>query len=246
MSDTMELEGLIKGNITKKPEPGAPDYRKAWIANVNKYNDKVKPHPFCHGIQMDTHHLISGKALSDIDKDMQDALIDKGYNINSLSNLVGLPSSYKGACHLGIQVHRTQHTFGSNQFSETKASNYHDEVIDYLLDIAEDIYLCNGTTEVVESKRDIHDKHMDPISEKLLKRVLNFSLPLTKISEHFNKENKPYIGCANKGKIGELSKSITPCENKKNDHSGEWDEFKSYTPEVQISFGTSWSPKREI
>ena len=240
----------IRGNLEKNPKEKIngkkiPDYREEWIKSANEYNKK-KAHPFCNGIQMDTHHIISGKALKEINMDLQEALINKGYNINSLSNLVGLPSSYKGACHLGIQVHRTGHTFKSNRFSEIKESNYHSEVIDYLNDIAEDIYLCYGTTEFVEPKREIHKKHMDPISEKLLQRILNFSLPLTKISEHFNKENNVYIGCANSGKIGELAKQIKPCEHGKNGHKGEWDEYKRYTPEVPISFGTDWVPKRTI
>ncbi|MER2497047.1 AHH domain-containing protein [Vibrio neptunius] len=244
MSDTMEREGFIKGNITKKPEPGAPDYRKAWIANVNEYNENVKPHPFCHGIQMDTHHLISGKALNDLGQDIQDALIYKGYNVNALNNLVGLPKTYKGACYLGIQLHRTQHTFKSNEFGEVQTSNYHKEVIKFIHSIESEITQCNGTTAIEESKRDIHVNHMDQLSRKLLNKILNFQLPLTKIGHHFNKKSKVYIGCANKEKIGELSGSeLQPCNQ---NHYGTLDSTKGYEPDTPIQFNDEWVPKVTI
>ncbi len=97
-------------DITDAPEPGEPDYRTAWIEKVTAYNEK-KDHPFCHGIQMDTHHLVSEKALDGCDDDLKEMLIDKGYNINYLGNLVGIPATFKGACHLGVQVHRSDHKF---------------------------------------------------------------------------------------------------------------------------------------
>ncbi len=60
---------------------------------------------------MDTHHLVSEKALDGCDDDLKEMLIDKGYNINYLGNLVGIPATFKGACHLGVQVHRSDHKF---------------------------------------------------------------------------------------------------------------------------------------
>lgn len=251
MSSIVEAEKRIIGNITKKPEPGAPDYRKAWIANVNEYNNgkdgqRGKPHPFCHGIQMDTHHLISGKALADLDESLQEALIDKGYNVNSLGNLVGLPSTFKGACHLGIQVHRTRHSFKKNDFSEVNESDYHEKVQEIIERRERAIKSCYGTTEQEESKRDIHKNHMDQISQRLLDRLLNFELLLTRVGSHFDRGNTPYIGCANKDKIGELKVNLECCVTENNDHRGEWDTFKNYTPEVEISFSQYWLPERGI
>ena len=206
----------IRGNLEKNPKEKVngkkvPDYRQEWIKSANKYNKK-KAHPFCNGIQMDTHHLISGKALADLDESLQEALIDKGYNVNSLGNLVGLPSTFKGACHLGIQVHRTRHSFKKNDFSEVNESDYHEKVQEIIERRERAIKSCYGTTEQEESKRDIHKNHMDQISQRLLDRLLNFELLLTRVGSHFDRGNTPYIGCANKDKIGELKgkRSINP------------------------------------
>ena len=238
----------IRGNLEKNPKEKVngkkvPDYREEWIKSANKYNKK-KAHPFCNGIQMDTHHLISGKALKDISEDLQEALILKGYNINALKNLVGLPKTYKGACYLGIQLHRTGHTFKNNEFGEVKSSHYHNEVMRFIQSIEGDIMQCNGTTEIEESKRDIHVNHMDDISSQLLEMILDFILPLTKISHHFDKSSEVYIGCAGKDRIGQLSKNnLTPC---KEDHYDTLDSTKRYTPDTTIKFKGDWVPEATI
>lgn len=246
MATKVGSENFVKGNITKD----APKYRDAWIANVNVYNngtDEIEgvPHPFCQGIQMDTHHLISEKALKDIGQDIQEALIYKGYNVNALNNLVGLPKTYKGACYLGIQLHRTQHTYKSNEFGEVQTSNYHKEVIKFIHSIESEITQCNGTTKIEESEREIHVNHMDEISRKLLNKILKFQLPLTKIAHHFNKKkSKVYIGCANKEKIGELSKNnLQPCGM---DHFDTFDSTKNYKPKTTIQFEGEWDSKIKV
>jgi len=40
---------------------------------------------------MDTHHLISAESVNI--SELEDLLIEKGYNINAIDNLVGLPAT---------------------------------------------------------------------------------------------------------------------------------------------------------
>lgn len=65
-------------------------------------------HPRHHGIKMQAHHVISaeGVKMSGLSKE----LVQFGYNINYLPNLAFIPSTLQGACHLGVQPHRGNHT----------------------------------------------------------------------------------------------------------------------------------------
>ncbi|MGI9950267.1 hypothetical protein [Vibrio hyugaensis] len=247
MATEVEPKKLIKGNITKKPEPGAPDYRKAWIANVNEYN-RSKPHPFCHGIQMDTHHLISEKALEKCDKTLQKNLIDKGYNVNSLSNLVGIPATYRGACHLRLQVHRSDHKFQKDQFGEIKNFSYHEHIKDLITQEREAINKCNGTTQKIEGKRDIHIEVMDPISQELLDEIVAFEISLTRIHKNFDYKNKPYVGCGQAERIGQVDAKSKYCQKPGNNHNGEIDTRPGSSHELDsvINFPNQWEPERGI
>ncbi|PQJ55978.1 hypothetical protein BTO01_22250 [Vibrio jasicida] len=246
MATKVEPEKLIKGNITKEPAPKTPHYRDAWIANVNKHNSS-KPHPFCHGIQMDTHHLISEKAIAGCESDLQEILIDKGYDINSLDNLVGIPATFRGACHLGVQVHRGDHKFSKNQFEEIKNFNYHREVKKLIVASKEEILQCNWTTEKVQGKRHIHEKIMDPISQEILDDIIDFSLPLTSIHSNFNRKNKPYVGCGQAEKVGSVNAHDKHCQSN-GKHFGEVDvrPGKSHRLDSPINFKQSWVLERKI
>ncbi|NRG06170.1 AHH domain-containing protein, partial [Vibrio coralliilyticus] len=138
---------FVDGMIEKK------GYRKRWVNNV-----KSKPdHPFNNGIHMDTHHLISAEAvkISKLGKN----LVNKGYDINLLSNLVGFPATLPGACQLHCQLHRGDHTF-----SRPGEKPYHDYVSGQLTDpeIKKSIKKCNGKTKETVNESAIH-KLLDPI-----------------------------------------------------------------------------------
>ncbi|MYM59583.1 hypothetical protein GTG28_10160 [Vibrio sp. OCN044] len=166
---------FVDGKIEKK------GYRKRWVRNVK--NDKK--HPFNNGIHMDTHHLISAEAVK-LSK-LGENLVSKGYDINQLSNLVGLPATLPAACQLHCQLHRGDHTF-----SRPLEEPYHDYVSGELKDpeIRKGIIECYGKTKKTETDADIHQL-LDPISIKILKKINRiekgqfFSLPLTKISHYF-------------------------------------------------------------
>ncbi|USD31424.1 hypothetical protein CTT30_09160 [Vibrio coralliilyticus] len=175
MSQEAAESDFVNGTIEKK------GYRKRWVTNVKK----LPSHPYNNGIHMDTHHLISAEAvkISKLGKN----LVNKGYDINQLSNLVGLPATLPGACQLHCQLHRGDHTF-----SRPREEPYHDYVSGELTDpeIRKKIKECYGKTKKTETESDIH-KLLDPISEDILDDInlvvdgKFYSLPLTKISHYF-------------------------------------------------------------
>lgn len=135
IEDTIKAE-FIQGQIEKK------NYRKDWLKNAEAQGN----HPINFGIHMDTHHLVSAEAIK-ISK-LGNSLKNKGYVIDSLSNLVGFPSTLPGACHLGIQLHRGDHII-----SRPGEEPYHKYVSSLLRAEAAEIKMCYGRTEVEEKNQ---------------------------------------------------------------------------------------------
>ena len=64
---------------------------------------------------------------------------------------------------------------------------------------------------------------------------------------------RSYLGTSNINNIAPwvhgaftLKANLECCVTENNDHRGEWDTFKNYTPEVEISFSQYWLPERGI
>jgi hypothetical protein len=157
----------VDGVIEKK------NYREKWLRNARAHDS----HPINYGIHMDTHHLISAEAVNI--SELADPLVDKGYMINDINNLVGFPATLPAACHLGLQLHR-----GDHLFSRPNEEPYHDYVSSLLNTKEQKIDSCYGRTKVREKQTDIHNL-MDPISKKILIKINAFKLPLTNIFYRF-------------------------------------------------------------
>ena len=85
-----------------------------------------KAHPRHNGVKMQAHHAISaeGMKLSGLGKKIEKF----GYDINLLSNLVFIPCTLQGACYLGVQPHRGNHTAVISQDDyddDLEPKNYH-------------------------------------------------------------------------------------------------------------------------
>lgn len=98
------------------PDNGQPLLGMGMTTKNSRYlqdiTDKVagdKKHPIHHGIKMQAHHIVSATAMAMI-PEVAEQLREYGYNINHLPNLVFLPCTLEGACHLGVQPHRGNHT----------------------------------------------------------------------------------------------------------------------------------------
>ncbi|WP_456294957.1 AHH domain-containing protein [Vibrio sp. AK197] len=231
---------FIDGTIEKK------SYRKRWVNHVSK----IPGHPFNKGIHMDTHHLISAEAVK-LSK-RGDDLVEKGYNINLLSNLVGFPATLPGACQLHCQLHRGDHTF-----SRPAEEPYHDYVASKLNDpdMRMKIKSCYGKTKKREKEIEIH-KILDPLSNKILKKINSvkkgryFSLPLTKISHYFISGGP---GCCGQHDVNNAVEHVNEtCDNdrlhfKSNERDGKDKRYVNSNvrgnSKIITYKGTTWVPK---
>jgi len=219
-------EEFIQGQIEKK------NYRKKWLANAKKDKD----HPINHGIHMDTHHLISAEAIkiSNLGK----SLVNKGYVIDSLNNLVGFPSTLPGACHLRTQLHRGDHIY-----ARPDEEAYHDYVESLLKFEKRAIKNCYGRTSVKEDSSAIHEL-LDPIGVKILNKINRFELPLTDI--YLDYENGNSLGCRNSNDVSEARETNKSCDCER-DHYSKIDlKYQGSTQswnKKTIKFVGGWTPK---
>lgn len=116
---------------------GIVDKDSVYLKNLENEIKSDNRHPKHHNIQMQAHHIISEKAVKLAGKEYIDELLLLGYNINTLQNLIFLPSTLQGACHLGVQPHIGNHTAkaplrsGDENFSyddDEHPKTYHDMV----------------------------------------------------------------------------------------------------------------------
>lgn len=132
-------------------------------------------------------------------------LKQKGYNINEIKNMAFIPSTLPGACHLGVQPHRGDHTYTDDEHPES----YHDEVKEGLSKLREKVENCDGTASSVQTQ-----KLLNSTSKALLKKIGGFRLPLTPIMKKFDSDNQ--TGCGNCVNIKEHRKDSTPCGSDRN------------------------------
>ena len=87
------------GNVSKS---------STYLAVLKTRVELDRGHPLHHGIKMQAHHIISADGVKR--SGMGTKLVKYGYDINVLKNLIFLPSTLQGACHLGVQPHRGNHS----------------------------------------------------------------------------------------------------------------------------------------
>ena len=179
-------DGYFDGNVEKT------GWRSRWLAAIKENT----AHPFNNGIHMDTHHVISAKSV-EIAK-MGPALVRKGYNINSINNLVGIPATLPAACHMKCQLHRSDHKF----VNPITKMTYHQYVAKLLETKKKDIRKCDGKTKARQEDIPVHDI-VDPLSVRILRHINNFKLPLTTIYKNFHRDSN--IGCANQTGVDEAN-----------------------------------------
>lgn len=227
---------FVDGTIEKK------GYRRRWLRRA-----KLNPlHPINHGIHMDTHHLISAEGVKN--SKLDELLVEKGYDINDISNLVGFPATLPGACQLKTQLHRGDHKF-STPYMRPGEKSYHKFVSGKLKEKKLVIKKCYGRTKKREKDTEIH-KLLDPISQDLLDDINDFDVPLTIIFRRFSARG---IGCANCHDIVKASASSTACESRRNhfknaERDGRDLRYQDPSGSVKgnekiITYNGSWTPK---
>ena len=78
--------------------------------------------------------------------------------------------------------------------------------------------------------------------------LLKFEIPLTRIHKNFDYKNKPYVGCGQAERIGQVDAKSKYCKKPGNNHNGEIDTRPGSSHELDsvINFPNQWEPKRGI
>ncbi|WP_167852959.1 AHH domain-containing protein [Vibrio tasmaniensis] len=185
-------------------------------------------HPLNCGVPMQIHHLLSKKGA--IESGNKSILESYGYDINEIGNLVALPSTFAGACHLEVQLHRGNHISFSN--SDDDDELYHDYVQKLMVKTLKKIEKeCEeGSAKKVQSR-------MNSKSKVLLSDLKLFRIRLTRVHKYFKNGN---CGCNGLGtkidkfSIDDLAKSENKDDNICNRNHSEFTRYKKrvYTLEV--------------
>lgn len=171
-------------------------YRENILANVRT----SRRHPVHNGVKMQAHHLLSKKGvrLSGLKADLEHL----GYDINVKENLVLLPCTLKGACHLAVQLHRGNHTATAridilsgadpaNDDDDAHAISYHVMVRTML----QRIIARRNNGRLCSTREATIQRDMDRLSQRMLLAISSFAIPLTSIHESFRPPARS--GCCN-------------------------------------------------
>lgn len=157
-------------------------------------------HPV-HHISMQAHHLISKKSVMLTGK--KEEFEDRGYDINIAENVALFPSVYEGACHLEMQLHRSDHKDAGPEYDEIHEGDdgdnahsrvYHNVIKTKYLDAISkkiDKY-CSDDYTPRELQADLDD-----ISQDIYEEITDLELLLVdrKVSIDFKSGN--LAGCRN-------------------------------------------------
>lgn len=175
------------------------DYRRAMVAAIAH----MPGHPRRQGVEMQAHHLISGKAIKMLSPGVRKNLEYFNYNINTTKNLVYLPYTLQGACHLGVQPHRGDHSAKVSQdmFDDDSdvPDTYHKKVRNRLSELAPLINKsCPGDCSKAELSKLVEKvgDRLNGVSLMTLQMIQNIppEAPLTKLYQYFQPGHS--VGCA--------------------------------------------------
>lgn len=185
-----------------------------YLKRIKEAIEEDKGHPRHHGVKMQAHHLISGEGMkrSGLGKKIEKF----GYDINLLPNLVFIPCTLQGACYLGVQSHRGNHTAIIDQDDyddDNEPMNYHKLVTVLLkrLELPMDKE-CPGDHK---TKMETVTKKLNDLSEIILETI-QFKpgeAPLTEIAKHFSPGKSS--GCAGSDSVS-IHKEEGICPVKRN------------------------------
>ncbi|PLK46934.1 AHH domain-containing protein [Uliginosibacterium sp. TH139] len=156
-------------------------------------------HPRHQGVAMQAHHVISATAMKE--SGLADKIRKFGYDINLLDNLVFLPSTLQGACHLGVQPHRGNHTAPilDSYDDDEHPLSYHKMVAKRIM--AAKLGLTKDCPGYMGGPQDLTARHkikseLDNLSQQILKLIQKRpeEAPLTRVAAHFQPGDS--IGCA--------------------------------------------------
>lgn len=206
-----------KGTLDKNSS-----YRRHLYDRVEK---KFKnTHPIFQGIKMQAHHIVSADGVKNVVG--KDLLINANYNINHVKNLAFIPCTFEGACHLGTQLHRGNHTSTVDSYEDIEDDYNDDEHPDsYHITVGKLVSrtLKNASKDCIDKKVEVVDLlgEMEDIADEIIELINRFSsdAQLTKAYQTFNTKGElKSIGCSNATKMDDHN-TKKPCKFLR-DHKG--------------------------
>lgn len=155
-----------------------------YLKRIKDAIEHDKSHPRNNGVKMQAHHVISAEGMkrSELGKKIESF----GYDINLLDNLVFIPCTLQGACHLSVQLHRGNHTANQDDYDDdSEPGSYHEMVRKKIkglrLPISKE---CLGNSAL--NSKEVIDKIND-LSKIILKLIQKRPdiAPLTSIAKNF-------------------------------------------------------------
>lgn len=193
----------------------------AYLGRIVRAIAADKGHPRHQGVAMQAHHVISATGMH---RSKLASKIKKfGYNINELENLVFLPCTLQGACHLCVQPHRGNHTAAvdqNNYKNDEQPMDYHDlvatKIRDLQLGLAKECPGYMGGARETAARQKVNAE-LNELSAKILRLIQRSprQAPLTRISRHFQPGDS--IGCAGVDST-QLHRAENTCTVERNHH----------------------------
>lgn len=168
---------------------------------LKKIGDDLS-HPIFNGVSMQAHHVVSAKGLDISSAESQMNKVE--YDINEVENLVFIPCTFQGACHLNTQLHRSNHTTTKKKegdLDDAHPRSYHQAVAE----LVDAVYERNISLCPFKNQKKILDEYK-AIPSVILLSINNFDrdTQLTRAYESFDiKGPLSNIGCAGKNKMEE-------------------------------------------
>jgi hypothetical protein len=181
-------------------EAGVTTKDSQYLRRIVDAIESDKAHPRHQGVAMQAHHVLSATGMHR--SGVADQIRKFGYNINLLDNLVFLPCTLQGACHLGVQPHRGNHIAPAdpdNYASDAQPMGYHDMVArrirDAQLGLTKECPGYLGGAQELEARAKVQ-RELDALSANILQLIQKSprQAPLTGISAHFQPDDP--VGCA--------------------------------------------------
>jgi hypothetical protein len=209
---------LLRGNTSKDSK---------YLGLINRSIKGKLTHPKNQGVRMQAHHIISAEGVKM--SGMGVKLEEFGYDINLGPNLVFLPCTLQGACHLKVQPHRGDHTAISERPPrlDDEEDDYDDDEhpFSYHSMIATRIHglklaLERQCTGLDDPARSVVKKKMDELSREILNTIVDRPkrARLTNIADHFSLGN--HVGCSGVDSVGDHDDSRR-CPTERNHHESQ-------------------------
>lgn len=181
----MNLPSFPAGNVLKS---------KNYLADLSKKIAGQNKHPRHLGVKMQAHHVISAEAMKN--SGLGEKIAKMGYNINHTKNLVFIPCTLQGACYLGIQPHRGNHTAVADPDAydeDNEPDSYHRMVERKISALALPLSReCEGDDQVRHLKV---LSQLNGLSNEIVEMIQETPTraPLTSVARYFAPDSK--IGC---------------------------------------------------